>query len=171
MAAAGEGTGSIFVWSIRTGRLLDEFPNHESAVVRVSFSPISCRLLSCSWDGSAVITDFTDMEKVHREALESSTDMLTAVWRPDGNQIATSNLAGKIGFWEPKQAKLEFEIDATRDIRAGRPKGVRVSAATLNDQEMMKNLKINFANMLANIIKHFYSLNLFKGMESTSLHK
>ena len=91
-----------------------------------------------------MITDFTDMEKDHREALESSTDMLTAVWRPDGNQIATSNLAGKIGFWEPKQAKLEFEIDATRDIRAGRPKGVRVSAATLNDQEMMKNLKKYF---------------------------
>ena len=134
IAAAGEGSGSIFVWSVRTGRLLDEFPNHQSAVVSVSFSPVSCRLLSCSWDGCAMITDFTDMEKIHREALENPTDMLCAVWRPDGDQIATSNLAGKIGFWDPKSAKLEFEIDASRDIRAGRPAGVRVSSETLTDQ-------------------------------------
>lgn len=134
IAAAGEGTGSIFVWSVRTGRLLDEFPNHQSAVVQVQFSPVSCRLLSCSWDGSAVVTDFTDIEKVHREALECPSDMLTAVWRPDGDQIATSNLAGKIGFWDPKTAKLEFEMDCSRDIRAGRPRGVRVSAETLTDQ-------------------------------------
>ena len=40
VAAAGGDSGSIFVWSIRTGRLLDEFANHESACVRVAFSPI-----------------------------------------------------------------------------------------------------------------------------------
>jgi WD40 repeat protein len=134
VAAAGGDSGSIFVWSIRTGRLLDEFPNHESAVVRVNFSPVSCRLLSCSWDGSTVITDFTDMEKVHREVLESPTDTLTAIWRPDGDQIATSNLAGKIGIWDPKSGRLDYEWDISRDIRVGRPKGVRVSAETLTDQ-------------------------------------
>ena len=44
VAAAGGDSGSIFVWSIRTGRLLDEFANHESACVRVAFSPIASRL-------------------------------------------------------------------------------------------------------------------------------
>ena len=99
IAAAGGDSGNVYLWSVRTGRLLDEFANHESACSRVNFSPVSSRLLSCSWDGSAVITDFTDIEKIEREALECSTDMLTAVWRPDGNQICSSNLDGKLLFW------------------------------------------------------------------------
>ena len=99
VAAAGGDSGSIFVWSIRTGRLLDEFANHEASCVRVAFSPIASRLLSCSWDGSAVITDFANQEQIERETLENSSDMLDAVWRPDGQQIASATLNGKIIFW------------------------------------------------------------------------
>lgn len=134
IAAAGGGNGCVFVWSIRTGRLLNEFANHESDVVSINFSPVSCRLLSCSWDGSAMITDFTDQEKINREAFECPSDMLRAIWRPDGDQICTSNLSGKIMFWDPKTSSMQFEIDASRDIRAGRPKNSKVSAQTLTDQ-------------------------------------
>ena len=134
IAAAGGDSGSIFLWSVRTGRLLDEFANHESACVKVNFSPVSSRLLSCSWDGSAVITDFTDIEKINREALECSTDMLCAIWRADGNQIASSNLDGKISFWDPVDARVECEIDCKMDIRTGRTKTQMVAAETINDQ-------------------------------------
>ena len=134
VGAAGGDSGSVFLWSVRTGRLLDEFANHESACANVNFSPVSSRLLSCSWDGSAVITDFTDVEKINREALECSTDMLCAVWRGDGNQIASSNLDGKITLWDPVEARVETEIDCRMDIRTGRSKTQMVAAETINDQ-------------------------------------
>ena len=81
-----------------------------------------------------MLTDFTDQEKIHREAFECPSDMLAAIWRPDGDQICTSNLAGKLMFWCPKTSTMTFEIDASRDMRAGRPKNSKVSAETLTDQ-------------------------------------
>ena len=40
----------IFVWSVKTGRLLDILAAHEGPVVALAFSPTQALLASVSWD-------------------------------------------------------------------------------------------------------------------------
>ncbi len=45
-------TFQIYVWSVKTGRLLDQLSAHEGPVCGLAFSPTQPLLASCSWDHS-----------------------------------------------------------------------------------------------------------------------
>ena len=50
VAAGAQEPFSIFVWSLKTGRLLDVLEGHEGPVCGLAFNPTLPMLLSCSWD-------------------------------------------------------------------------------------------------------------------------
>lgn len=50
MCAGSLDTFQIFVWSVKTGRLLDILAAHEGPVVALAFSPTQALLASVSWD-------------------------------------------------------------------------------------------------------------------------
>ena len=51
MVCAGSlDTFQIFVWSVKTARLLDVLAAHEGPVVALAFSPTQPLLASASWD-------------------------------------------------------------------------------------------------------------------------
>ena len=87
-----------------------------------------------------MITDFANQEQIERETLENPSDMLDAVWRPDGGQIASATLDGKIIFWNPQDAQVQGEINCTRDIRIGRSKTQMVSAENLSNDSGWRHL-------------------------------
>ena len=43
-------TFQIYVWAVRTGRLLDVLAAHEAPIAQLAFSPSQSLLASCSWD-------------------------------------------------------------------------------------------------------------------------
>mgnify|MGYP001807890231 CR=1 FL=1 len=51
-AAAGAAAVcvQVYVWSVKTGRLLDVLAGHEGPVSGLAFSPTQPLLASCSWD-------------------------------------------------------------------------------------------------------------------------
>ncbi len=52
VAAGGTDTFEIYLWSLKSGRLLEVIPGHEGPVADVAFSPspTSSMLASASWD-------------------------------------------------------------------------------------------------------------------------
>jgi len=50
VCAGSLDTFQIFVWSVRTARLLDVLAAHEGPVVALAFSPTQALLASASWD-------------------------------------------------------------------------------------------------------------------------
>lgn len=50
VCAGSLDTFQIFVWSVKTGRLLDILAAHEGPVVALAFSPTQALLASVSWD-------------------------------------------------------------------------------------------------------------------------
>ena len=52
VAAGGTDTFEIYLWSLKSGRLLEVIPGHEGPVAGVAFSPspTSSMLASASWD-------------------------------------------------------------------------------------------------------------------------
>ncbi|WJX82479.1 U3 snoRNP protein [Trifolium repens] len=109
----------IFVWSMRTGRLLDVLSGHEAPVHGLVFSPTNAVLASSSWDKTVRLWDVFD-GKGAVETFAHSHDVLTVVYRPDGRQVACSTLDGQIHFWDPIDGLLMYTIEGSRDIAGGR---------------------------------------------------
>ncbi|KVH98016.1 G-protein beta WD-40 repeat-containing protein [Cynara cardunculus var. scolymus] len=118
----------IFVWSMKTGRLLDVLSGHEGPVHGLMFSPTGAVLASSSWDRSVRLWDVFD-GKGSVETFPHTHDVLTVVYRPDGKQLACSTLDGQIHFWDPIDGLLMYTIEGRRDIAGGRLMTDRRSAA------------------------------------------
>ncbi|KAK7303555.1 hypothetical protein RJT34_14462 [Clitoria ternatea] len=118
----------IFVWSMRTGRLLDMLSGHEAPVHGLTFSPTNAILTSSSYDKTVRLWDVFD-GKGAVETFPHTHDVLTVVYRPDGRQLACSTLDGQIHFWDPIDGLLMYTIEGSRDIAGGRLMTDRRSAA------------------------------------------
>ncbi|XP_027354850.1 periodic tryptophan protein 2 isoform X3 [Abrus precatorius] len=118
----------IFVWSMRTGRLLDVLSGHGAPVHGLIFSPTNAVLASSSYDKTVRLWDVFD-GKGAVETFPHTHDVLTVVYRPDGKQLACSTLDGQIHFWDPIDGLLMYTIEGSRDIAGGRLMTDRRSAA------------------------------------------
>lgn len=118
----------IFVWSMKTGRLLDVLSGHEGPVHGLTFSPTNSSLASSSWDKTVRLWDVFE-GKGAVETFPHTHDVLTVVYRPDGKQLACSTLDGQIHFWDPIDGLLMFTIEGRRDIAGGRLMTDRRSSA------------------------------------------
>ena len=86
VVAGSSDSFQIFVWSLKTGRLLDVLAAHEGPVIALSFAPGSSLLASGSWDKTVRTWDvFSGKGGV--EELRHSHDVLALAWRPDGRQL------------------------------------------------------------------------------------
>ncbi|XP_059642229.1 periodic tryptophan protein 2 [Cornus florida] len=118
----------IFVWSMKTGRLLDVLSGHEGPVHGLMFSPTNATLASSSWDRTVRLWDVFE-GKGAVETFSHTHDVLTVVYRPDGKQLACSTLDGQIHFWDPIDGLLMYTIEGRRDISGGRLMTDRRTAA------------------------------------------
>lgn len=118
----------IYVWSMKTGRLLDVLSGHEGPVHGLMFSPTNAILASSSWDKTVRLWDVFE-GKGAIETFSHTHDVLSLVYRPDGKQLACSTLDGLIHFWDPLEGLLMYTIEGRRDIAGGRLMTDRRSAA------------------------------------------
>ncbi|KAG1660074.1 hypothetical protein FOA52_006420 [Chlamydomonas sp. UWO 241] len=132
VAAGTRDTFQIYVWSLKTGRLLDVLSGHEGPVSALAFSPLEGGLLaSCSWDRSARVWDVYN-GKGCVDTMTHTHDCLAVAIRPDGKQLAVSTLDGTITLWDPQEAKMEGIIEGRRDIKGGRLAADRRAAGNLD---------------------------------------
>ncbi|KAA8541887.1 hypothetical protein F0562_023039 [Nyssa sinensis] len=129
----------IFVWSMKTGRLLDVLSGHEGPVHGLMFSPTNAILASSSWDKTVRLWDVFE-GKGAVETFPHTHDVLTVVYRPDGKQLACSTLDGQIHFWDPIEGLLMYTIEGRRDIAGGRLMTDRRSAANSSSGKFFTTL-------------------------------
>jgi periodic tryptophan protein 2 len=148
VAAGGADTFSVYVWSVRTSRVLDVLAGHEGPVSCLAFSPAvgahsggaalgavesgngggmpgqgranggAPLLASGSWDKSVRLWDVFG-GKGAVESLPHAHEVLALAWHPAGHTLAVSTLDGTVSFWDPAAAVLRGTIEARRDVLAG----------------------------------------------------
>uniref|UniRef100_F6VRH3 Periodic tryptophan protein 2 homolog n=1 Tax=Ciona intestinalis TaxID=7719 RepID=F6VRH3_CIOIN len=129
VAAGSRDTFEVFVWSIRTGRLLDILAAHEAPVSSLAFSPTESILASGSWDHSVIVWRIGD-EKGARESFDVCHDVMAITFRSDGKELAVSTLNAEITFWDVKTVTQTGSVDCRFDIGSGRSELDRVTAKT-----------------------------------------
>jgi len=132
-------TFQIFIWSLKTGRLLDILAGHQGPVTSLCFSPESASLASGSWDKTVRLWDVYE-GRGQTDVLPHQHDVLALAFRPDGKQIAASTLDGHVFLWDPDEAKLDGTIEGRRDMAGGKVIGDLRSGANIAAGKSFKTL-------------------------------
>jgi len=117
---------NIFVWSLRTGRLLDILSGHEGPIQSLSFSCDSV-LASASWDKTVRLWN-PYKSTTCTENWSHPAEVLAVAFRPDGKEICSACEDGQLRFFDCESGKLLSVIHAKRDIGSGRLRGDAISA-------------------------------------------
>ncbi|UJR09168.1 hypothetical protein I4U23_013416 [Adineta vaga] len=132
VCAGGFDTFNIFVWSIKTGKLLDILSGHEGPISALAFgrNTTQTTLASCSWDKTLRTWSLFDSQG-SRETFLLSTDALSCAFRPDGQQIAVSTVDAQILFFHPDSGQQTASIEGKNDLGYARKETDKVTGKKL----------------------------------------
>ncbi|XP_018569437.1 periodic tryptophan protein 2 homolog [Anoplophora glabripennis] len=121
VAAGGQDIFEIYLWSVKTGRLLEILAGHEGPVSSLAFSPImtSTVLASVSWDKTLRVWDAIEKGSAH-ETIELTADGICVVFKPDGQDVAVATLDGQISIFNVKTSLQVSSIEGRNDLGSGR---------------------------------------------------
>lgn len=121
VAAGGQDVFEIFLWSVKTGRLLEILSGHEGPVSSLVFSPsvASTCMVSVSWDKTLRIWDAIEKGSAH-ETVELLSDGLCVAFKPNGLEVAVASLDGQISIFNIKTATQVASIGGRNDLGSGR---------------------------------------------------
>ncbi|KAF7493063.1 Periodic tryptophan protein 2 -like protein [Sarcoptes scabiei] len=123
IAAGSHNFFEIFLWSLKTGRLLEMLTGHEGPVSSVKFSPNSNTLYSCSWDSTVRIWNLYEGSNCSREIIKLGSDALCLDIRDDGRSFAVATLNGTISFFDAQSGRqLGIGIEGKQDLGISRYK-------------------------------------------------
>ncbi|XP_022217803.2 periodic tryptophan protein 2 homolog [Drosophila obscura] len=121
VVAGGQDIFDIFLWSVKTGKLLEIISGHEGPVVSLAFSPVatSSTLVSGSWDKTIKIWNCLESNSEH-ETIDAVSDVTNVTFSPSGEEIAVATLSGNITIFDIKSASQVTSIEGRNDLSSGR---------------------------------------------------
>ncbi|CAH1183241.1 unnamed protein product [Phaedon cochleariae] len=129
VAAGGQDIFEIYLWSMKTGRLLEILAGHEGPVSGISFSPTltSTAMVSVSWDKTLKVWDAIEKGSAH-ETIHLTADGVCCAFKPDGLEVAVGTLDGQITVFHLKTAVQVSSIEGRNDLGSGRSEADLVTA-------------------------------------------
>lgn len=88
VVAGGQDVFDIFLWSVKTGKLLEIISGHEGPVVSIAFSPVATlsTLVSGSWDKTVKIWNCLESNSEH-ETIDAVSDVTNVTFSPSGEEV------------------------------------------------------------------------------------
>jgi len=130
LVMAGSNDFKVYVWNLRTSRLLDIYSGHTGPVCALDFCPVTSTLSSGSWDGTVRMWEIYKTNSDNAtETLKHTADVVCLAMRPtDGAEVCVGTTNGMLSFWDVENGKIKHEIDGRRDIAGGRKMDDRSTA-------------------------------------------
>ncbi|XP_076446560.1 periodic tryptophan protein 2 homolog [Babylonia areolata] len=123
----------IFVWSMKTNRLLEVLADHTGPVSCLAFSKGTEKtiLASGSWDCSVKLWEVFESRGA-KETLLQKSEVLALDFHPNGKELAVSTLSAQIHVWDAIGARQTGTIEGRHDLGYGRTEDSKVTGKTLS---------------------------------------
>lgn len=122
IAAGALDPFDVYIWSLRTGQLLEIFSSHTAPVSSVTFSPANAMsesgsiLASSSWDMTVKVWDIFGRQGL-LETLEHSSEVVTCEFHPTTkNELVSTTLGGQLFLWDAEEGQIKSFIECRADI-------------------------------------------------------
>ncbi len=137
----------IYIWSLKTGDLIDTLTGHSSPISTLKFSNISDMLVSGSWDNTVKIWELYSKKGIG-ETLNHNSKILSVDISPDDKEIAVSTLNGELYTWDVATGATKNIIDVSRDIWGGRLNYEKVTAKNSSRNKYLNCICYNLSGNL-----------------------
>lgn len=151
MAAGSTEPYDIYIWSLKSGQLLETFSSHTAPISGLSFSPASAMndsgsfLASASWDNTVKIWDIYGKKQL-LETLQHSSEVVSCEFHPViKNELVTTTLSGQMFLWDADTGDMKSFIECRQDLAGGRLQDDRNTA-----QKSTKNKHFNAVSLSPN---------------------
>ncbi|KAB7507004.1 Periodic tryptophan protein 2-like protein [Armadillidium nasatum] len=142
VAAGGQDSHNIYLWSLQRGSLLEILGGHEGPIVSIQFSLRlgSSKLISTSWDKTVKVWDAI-ANTTAKETLPLFSDGTCVAFKPDGEQFAVATMNGHITMFNADTLRQEYCIEGKNDLGAWQEDTDKVHANV--------NLKANYFSTIS----------------------
>ena len=147
VAAGSLDTYNIFVWSLKTGDLIDVLNGHTAPVSCLAFSHINDILVSGSWDNTVKMWELYTKKGIS-ETYEHNSKITAIALSPNDKEVAVSTLNGELYTWDIETGAIKNILDVSRDIWGGRLNDEKISAKNATRNKFLNTIHYNLPGNL-----------------------
>ena len=147
VAAGSLDTYNIFVWSLKTGDLIDVLNGHTGPVSCLAFSHINDILVSGSWDNTVKMWELYTKKGIS-ETYEHNSKITAIALSPNDKEVAVSTLNGELYTWDIETGSIKNILDVSRDIWGGRLNDEKISAKNSTRNKYLNTIHYNLPGNL-----------------------
>ena len=147
VAAGSLDTYNIFVWSLKTGDLIDVLNGHTGPVSCLAFSHINDILVSGSWDNTVKMWELYTKKGIS-ETYEHNSKITAIALSPNDKEVAVSTLNGELYTWDIETGSIKNILDVSRDIWGGRLNDEKISAKNSTRNKFLNTIHYNLPGNL-----------------------
>ena len=147
VAAGSLDTYNIFVWSIKTGDLIDVLNGHTGPVSCLVFSHINDILISGSWDNTVKMWELYTKKGIS-ETYEHNSKITAIALSPNDKEVAVSTLNGELYTWDIDTGSIKNILDVSKDIWGGRLNEEKIAAKNATRNKYLNSIHYNLPGNL-----------------------
>ena len=147
VAAGSLDTYNIFVWSIKTGDLIDVLNGHTGPVSCLAFSHINDILISGSWDNTVKMWELYTKKGIS-ETYEHNSKITAIALSPNDKEVAVSTLNGELYTWDIDTGSIKNILDVSKDIWGGRLNEEKIAAKNATRNKYLNSIHYNLPGNL-----------------------
>ena len=147
VTAGSLDTYNIFVWSLKTGDLIDVLNGHTAPVSCLAFSHINDILISGSWDNTVKMWELYTKKGIS-ETYEHNSKITAVALSPNDKEVAVSTLNGELYTWDIETGSIKNILDVSRDIWGGRLNDEKISAKNATRNKYLNTIHYNLPGNL-----------------------
>ena len=101
---SGGGDGTLILWDVSSGAVVQDFVGHQTTVTAVAFSPDGQSILSGTWDGTLTLWDVSSgavvQDFVGHQTVAFSPIVKAVAFSPDGQSVLSGDSNGTLILWD-----------------------------------------------------------------------